>query len=137
VSNDNDDSSKSPKKSEDQFDLLEVEFRWIFRRNHKYYKTLQDTEHSYQIIQGDLGWSYYYKLIKTKSVCFDWNYWTRCLACRVSRISFFMRRERILRTLSENQKQSTRWKIYAFFENEKSRKWTEFEIWFKILSNYA
>jgi DNA polymerase-1 len=23
--------------------------------SHKYYKTLQDTEHSYQIIQGDLG----------------------------------------------------------------------------------
>jgi hypothetical protein len=40
-----------------------------------------------------------------------------------------MRRERILRTLSENQVEAKALaeKIYAF-ENEKSKNWTEFEI---------
>jgi DNA polymerase-1 len=70
-SNHDSDSSKSPNKSEDQFDLLEVEFQMnLQKKNHKYYKTLQDTEHSYQIIQGDLGLKLLL-LIKTKSVCFD------------------------------------------------------------------
>jgi DNA polymerase-1 len=56
-SNDNDDSSKSPNKSEDQFDLFGsgVSDESSEENHHKYYKTLQDTEHSYQIIQGDLG----------------------------------------------------------------------------------
>jgi DNA polymerase-1 len=40
--------------------------------NHKYYKTLQDTEHSYQIIQGDLGLKLLLQnLSKQSSVCFD------------------------------------------------------------------
>jgi DNA polymerase-1 len=40
--------------------------------HHKYYKTLQDTEHSYQIIQGDLGLKLLLQnLSKQSSVCFD------------------------------------------------------------------
>jgi DNA polymerase-1 len=56
VSSDDLDSKKgTTKKSEEQFDLLKWNFRWIFwRDHHKYYNTLEDTEHSYQIIQGDL-----------------------------------------------------------------------------------
>jgi DNA polymerase-1 len=65
-------------------------FRWIFRRKPPYYKTLQDTEHSYQIIQGDLGLKLLLKLIKTKFCLFWYWNWTRCLACRVSRDFFLL-----------------------------------------------
>jgi uncharacterized protein YfkK (UPF0435 family) len=44
---------KSSKKNEDQFDLF-----WFFgwrKRRHQFYHTLENTEHSYQIVQGDLG----------------------------------------------------------------------------------
>jgi DNA polymerase-1 len=51
---------------------LEVEFQMNLQKNHKYYKTLQDTEHSYQIIQGDLGLKLLLQnLSKQSSVCFD------------------------------------------------------------------
>jgi DNA polymerase-1 len=71
-SNDDDDSSKSPNKSEDQFDLFGsgVSDESSEENHHKYYKTLQDTEHSYQIIQGDLGLKIITKLIKTKLCLF-------------------------------------------------------------------
>jgi DNA polymerase-1 len=70
---------------------LEVDFRWSSEENHhKYYKTLQDTEHSYQIIQGDLGWSYY-KTYQNKALfVLILKLWTRCLACRVSRDFFLL-----------------------------------------------
>jgi DNA polymerase-1 len=68
-SNDDETHPKVQQKSEDQFDLLEVEDE-SSEENHKYYKTLQDTEHSYQIIQGDLGLKLLLKLIKTKFCLF-------------------------------------------------------------------
>jgi DNA polymerase-1 len=100
----------------------------------KHYRTLNILIRLFKVIWAEV----ITKLIKTK-LCLFWYWnWTRCLACRVSRDFFLLwegkdftypfRRIRL--------KQSTRWKI-AFFENEKSRKWTEFEIWFKILSNYG
>jgi hypothetical protein len=89
-------------KSEDQFDLFGSGVSdESSESHHKYYKTLQDTEHSYQIIQGDLGLKLLLQnLSKQSSVCFDTELRTRCLACRVSRFLSLMRRERILRTLS-------------------------------------
>jgi hypothetical protein len=51
---------KSQQKKRRSIWSLEVEFQMnLQKKTTKYYKTLQDTEHSYQIIQGDLGWSYY------------------------------------------------------------------------------
>jgi DNA polymerase-1 len=81
---------KVPTKSEDQFDLLEVEFQMNLQKKTTINITkTQDTEHSYQIIQGDLGLKLLLQnLSKQSSVCFDTETRTRCLACRVSRISF-------------------------------------------------
>jgi DNA polymerase-1 len=62
---------KVPTKSEDQFDLLEVEFQMNLQKKTTINKTLQDTEHSYQIIQGDLGLKLLLNLSKQSSVCFD------------------------------------------------------------------
>jgi DNA polymerase-1 len=73
VSNDDDDPKKVPTKKRRSI--------WSFgsgvsdesseENHHKYYKTLQDTEHSYQIIQGDLGLKLLQNLSKQSSVCFD------------------------------------------------------------------
>jgi DNA polymerase-1 len=37
----------------------------------QFYSTLENTAHSYQIVQGDLGTSCCCNLLKQQSVCFD------------------------------------------------------------------
>jgi DNA polymerase-1 len=99
-------------------------FRWIFRRKPPYYKTLQDTEHSYQIIQGDLGLKLLLQTYQNKALFVLILKRTRCLACRVSRDFFSYEKGKDFtypfRRIRLKQKHSL--KIYAFFENEKSRK---------------
>ena len=78
-------SKKSQQKSEDQFDLFGsgISDESSEETHHKYYNTLEDTEHSYQIIQGDLGLKLLLQnLLKQTSVCFDTETTgLRCLAC--------------------------------------------------------
>jgi DNA polymerase-1 len=106
--------------------------------HHKYYKTLQDTEHSYQIIQGDLGLKLLLQNLSKQSSCFDTET-TGLDALHAELVGIFsyekgkdftypFRRIRV-------QKHSL--KNLCLFENENREKLTEFEIWFKILSNYG
>jgi DNA polymerase-1 len=62
-----------------------------------------------------------------------WNYWTRCLACRVSRDFFLLRRGKdFTYPFREIRlKQKHRWKFMPFRKWKKWENWTEFEIWFK------
>jgi DNA polymerase-1 len=61
---------KVPKKAKINLIFFGVSDESSEENHHKYYKTLQDTEHSYQIIQGDLGLKLLLKLIKTKLCLF-------------------------------------------------------------------
>jgi hypothetical protein len=82
-------------------------------------------------------WRLLQNLSKQSSVCFDTAGLDALHAELVGFLSL-MRGERILRTLSGESgwSKSTRWKI-AFSKTKNREKWTEFEIWFKILSNYG
>jgi DNA polymerase-1 len=130
---------KSQQKKRRSIWSFEV-IRWIFRRNHhKYYKTLQDTR-NILIRFNCQGWSYYYKLIKTKLCLFwYWNYRTRCLACRVSRDFFLLEKGKDFtypfresgwsKSIAEN---------LCLFENEKNEKIGQnLKYDLKILSNYG
>jgi DNA polymerase-1 len=124
-----DNSSKSPNKSEDQFDLFGVSDESSEENHHKYYKTLQDTEHSYQIIQGDLGLKLLQNLSKQSSVCFDTDSGLDALHAELVGISFSYEKERIyvpFRRIRLKQKHSL--KIYAFSKTKNRENWTEFEI---------
>ena len=61
-------------KSDDQFDLFgsAIPNEDSNENHHQYYNTLENTEHSYQIIKGDLGVKLLLQnLLKQTSVCFD------------------------------------------------------------------
>jgi DNA polymerase-1 len=65
---------KAQPKSEEQFDLFAsaIPNETNDDGHHQYYNTLENTEHSYQIIQGDLGVKLLLQnLLKQDSVCFD------------------------------------------------------------------
>jgi DNA polymerase-1 len=66
---------KSPQpKKEEQFDLFAsaIPNEASDTAHQQYYNTLENTEHSYQIIQGDLGVKLLLQnLLKQESVCFD------------------------------------------------------------------
>jgi DNA polymerase-1 len=66
---------KNPQpKKEEQFDLFAsaIPNDDSDETRHQYYNTLENTEHSYQIIQGDLGVKLLLQnLLKQESVCFD------------------------------------------------------------------
>jgi DNA polymerase-1 len=62
---------KLPTKNEDQFDLLGgISDESSEDTHHKYYNTLEDTEHSYQIIRRFRINYYIQNLLKQTSVCF-------------------------------------------------------------------
>jgi DNA polymerase-1 len=65
---------KPQPKNEDQFDLFgsAISEDTSEETRHQYYATLENTEHSYQIIQGDLGLKLLLQNLQNQSsVCFD------------------------------------------------------------------
>ena len=65
---------KPQAKSEEQFDLFgsSIPDETSEETRHQYYNTLENTEHSYQVVQGDLGVKLLLQnLQKQSSVCFD------------------------------------------------------------------
>jgi DNA polymerase-1 len=65
---------KPQPKNEEQFDLFgsTIPDETSEETRHQYYDTLENTEHSYQIIQGDLGVKLLMQnLLNQSSVCFD------------------------------------------------------------------
>ncbi|MFT7395489.1 MAG: DNA polymerase-1 [Flavobacterium sp.] len=145
-SNDDDDSSKkSQQKSEDQFDLFGngVSDESSEENHHKYYKTLQDTEHSYQIIQGDLGLKLLLQnLSKQSSVCFDTET-TGLDALHAELVGISLSYEKgkgFYVPFPENQVEAKALaeKFMPFFENEKIEKIGQnLKYDLKILSNYG
>jgi DNA polymerase-1 len=107
--------------------------------HHKYYKTLQDTEHSYQIIQGDLGLKLLLQnLSKQSSVCFDTETRTRCLACRVSRDFSLMKGKGFTYPFRESGWSKALAEKFMPFRKRKNRKIGQnLKYDLKILSNYG
>ncbi len=65
---------KPQPKNEEQFDLFgsAIDDETSEETRHQYYSSLENTEHSYQIIQGDLGMKLLMQnLLNQPSVCFD------------------------------------------------------------------
>ncbi|SDZ87164.1 DNA polymerase I [Flavobacterium gillisiae] len=142
------DDSNSPKKAqpknEDQFDLFgsAISDESTEETHHKYYNTLEDTEHSYQIIQGDLGLKLLLQnLLKQTSVCFDTETTgLDALHAELVGISFsYEKGKGFYVPFPENQEAAKTLidKFIPFFENETIEKIGQnLKYDLKILSNY-
>ncbi|NGY36309.1 DNA polymerase I [Flavobacterium sp. XN-5] len=141
--------SNSPKKvqqkNDDQFDLFgsAIADESSEDTHLKYYSTLEDTEHSYQIIQGDLGLKLLLQnLLKQTSVCFDTETTgLDALHAELVGISFsYEKGKGFYVPFPENQDEAKALieKFIPFFENttiEKIGQNLKYDL--KILSNYS
>ena len=144
ASDDSDSPKKAQQKSEEQFDLFGsgISDESSEETHHKYYNTLEDTEHSYQIIQGDLGLKLLLQnLLKQTSVCFDTETTgLDALHAELVGISFsYEKGKGFYVPFPENQAEAKALaeKFMPFFENEKIEKIGQnLKYDLKILSNY-
>ncbi|MFT7334729.1 MAG: DNA polymerase-1 [Porticoccaceae bacterium] len=136
---------KSPQpKNEEQFDLFAsaIPNEDSDETRHQYYNTLENTEHSYQIIQGDLGVKLLLQnLLKQESVCFDTETTgLDALHAELVGISFsFEKGKGYYVPFPENKDdaQDLIDKFIPFFENESIEKIGQnLKYDLKILSNY-
>ena len=138
-------SKKSNVKNEDQFDL------WSTANNdanneetrHQFYTNLSNTEHYYQVVQGDMGVKLLLQnLLNQPSVCFDTETTgLNALHAELVGISFsYEKGKGFYVPFPENQEQA---KILIdqfkpFFENENTEKIAQnLKYDLKILSNYG
>ena len=137
-------TKKTTQKNEDQFDLFGsgISDESSEDTHHKYYNTLEDTEHSYQIIQGDLGLELLLQnLLKQTSVCFDTETTgLDALHAELVGISFsYEKGKGFYVPFPENQEEAKALieKFVPFFENEEIEKIGQnLKYDLKILSNY-
>ena len=135
---------KKPIKNEDQFDLFgsTIPDETSEEIRHQYYNTLENTTHSYQIIQGDLGIKLLLqKLQNQTSVCFDTETTgLDALHAELVGISFsFEKGQGFYVPFPENQAdaQILVEKFIPFFENQNIEKIGQnLKYDLKILSNY-
>jgi len=135
---------KPQSKKEEQFDLFAsaIPNETSDETRHQYYNTLENTEHSYQIIQGDLGMKLLLQnLIKQESVCFDTETTgLDALHAELVGISFsFEKGKGYYVPFPENKEgaQVLIDKFIPFFENESIEKIGQnLKYDLKILSNY-
>ena len=135
---------KKPIKNEDQFDLFgsTIPDETSEEIRHQYYNTLENTTHSYQIIQGDLGIKLLLqKLQNQTSVCFDTETTgLDALHAELVGISFsFEKGKGFYVPFPENQAdaQILVEKFIPFFENQNIEKIGQnLKYDLKILSNY-
>jgi DNA polymerase-1 len=131
-------------KSEEQFDLFASAIPENISENthHQYYNTLENTEHSYQIIQGELGVKLLLQnLLKQESVCFDTETTgLNVLHAELVGISFsYEKRKGFYVPFPENQEEAQilAEKFIPFFENESIEKIGQnLKYDLKVLSNY-
>ncbi|PRZ25001.1 DNA polymerase I [Flavobacterium granuli] len=131
-------------KNEDQFDLFgsAISDDHSEEKHHKYFNTLEDTPHSYQIIQGDLGLKLLLQnLLKQPSVCFDTETTgLDALHAELVGISFsYEKGKGFYLPFPENQTEAKALaeKFIPFFENETIEKIGQnIKYDLKILSNY-
>jgi len=136
---------KPQPKNEDQFDLFASAIPNEISENphHQYYNTLENTEHSYQIIQGDLGVKLLLQnLLKQESVCFDTETTgLDALHAELVGIAFsYEKGKGFYVPFPENQEEAKvlAEKFIPFFENETIEKIGQnLKYDLKILSNYG
>lgn len=143
--NDNNSPKKAQQKNDDQFDLFGSAStdESAEDTHHKYYNTLEDTQHSYQIIQGDLGLKLLLQnLSKQTAVCFDTETTgLDALHAELVGISFsYEKGKGFYVPFPENQDEAKALikKFIPFFENttiEKIGQNLKYDL--KILSNYG
>jgi DNA polymerase-1 len=134
----------SQAKSEEQFDLFAnaLQHDSSDETRHHYYSSLENTEHSYQIIQGDLGLRLLLQnLQKQTSVCFDTETTgLDALHAELVGISFsYEKGKGFYVPFPENQEEAQTLieKFIPFFENENIEKIGQnLKYDLKILSNY-
>jgi DNA polymerase-1 len=141
---------KPQPKNEEQFDLFgstneAAPSLWEGgdgNTHHQFYKTLENTEHSYQIIQGELGLKLLLQNLQNqKSVCFDTETTgLDALHAELVGISFsYEKGKGFYVPFPENQEEAKKLmeKLLPFFENdgiEKIGQNLKYDL--KILSNY-
>jgi DNA polymerase-1 len=135
---------KPQPKSEDQFDLFGSAIdEGSEETRHQYYSSLENTEHSYQIIQGDLGIKLLLQNLQNqKSVCFDTETTgLDALHAELVGISFsYEKRKGFYVPFPENQTEAQALieKFIPFFENENIEKIGQnLKYDLKVLSNYG
>lgn len=135
---------KPQPKSEDQFDLFGSAIDQSSEETrHQYYSSLENTEHSYQIIQGDLGIKLLLQNLQNqKSVCFDTETTgLDALHAELVGISFsYEKRKGFYVPFPENQTEAQALieKFIPFFENENIEKIGQnLKYDLKVLSNYS
>jgi DNA polymerase-1 len=104
---------------------LQVLYLMTIQTRHQYYNTLENTEHSYQIIQGTWVSNYCYKTYWNKNRLFwYWNYRTWRTACGTCRYFIFIRKGKGYYVPFQKQRgrSSFDWQIHSFFENESIEK---------------
>ena len=135
---------KPQPKNEEQFDLFgsAIQDDSSEETRHQYYTSLENTEHSYQIIQGDLGLKLLLQnLQKQSSVCFDTETTgLDALHAELVGISFsYEKGKGFYVPFPENQEEAQTLieKLIPFFENENIEKIGQnLKYDLKILSNY-
>jgi DNA polymerase-1 len=135
---------KPQPKNDDQFDLFgsTIPNDTSEETRHQYYNTLENTEHSYQIIQGDLGTKLLLQnLLGQSSVCFDTETTgLDALHAELVGISFsYEKGKGFYVPFPENQQEAQTLieKFIPFFENENIEKIGQnLKYDLKILSNY-
>ncbi len=135
---------KPQQKNEEQFDLFgsAIQDDSSEETRHQYYSSLENTAHSYQIIQGDLGLKLLLQnLQKQSSVCFDTETTgLDALHAELVGISFsFEKGKGFYVPFPENQEEAQTLieKFIPFFENENIEKIGQnLKYDLKILSNY-
>ena len=135
---------KPQPKSEDQFDLFGSAIdEGSEETRHQYYSSLENTEHSYQIIQGDLGVKLLLQNLQNqKSVCFDTETTgLDALHAELVGISFSYEKGKgfyVPFPENQNEAQTLVEKFIPFFENEKIEKIGQnLKYDLKVLSNYG
>ena len=135
---------KPQPKTEEQFDLFGSAIdEGADETRHQYYNTLENTTHSYQIIQGDLGIKLLLQNLQNQtSVCFDTETTgLDALHAELVGISFsYEKGKGFYIPFPENQTeaQSLIEKLVPFFENENIEKIGQnLKYDLKVLSNYG
>ncbi len=135
---------KPQPKTEDQFDLFgsAISDETSDETRHQYYTNLENTEHSYQIIQGDLGLKLLLQNLNNQtSVCFDTETTgINTLHAELVGLAFsYEKGKGFYVPFPENQTEAQTLidKFIPFFENEKIEKIGQnLKYDLKILANY-
>jgi DNA polymerase-1 len=136
---------KTQPKNEDQFDLFgsAITEESSEVKHHQFYATLENTEHSYQVIQGDLGIKLLLQNLQNQTaVCFDTETTgIDALHAELVGASFsFEKGKGFYVPFPENQEEAKALieKFIPFFENENIEKIGQnLKYDLKILSNYG